>query len=392
METYLVGGAVRDQLLGLKSHDRDWLVLNETNESMKAKGYRSVGQDFEVFLDPKTKEEYALPRGNQQTVVEDLSLRDLTINAMAQNQQGHLIDPFNGQADLNQRLLRHVAGFSQDPIRILRLCRFVAQLADFNFKIAPETRQLVREMVQQGTLTQLTPERVWQEIKKAMACPRPRLFFEALRECNALKVILPEIEGLYGMPQPIAHHPEIDTGLHCMMVLDQICQRTPNPRVRFAALCHDLGKATTPFDVLPSHFGHELRSGDIVRDLCQRLKAPKSWHDFAYLVAKYHTDCHRLSEAKPKTMARKFAEMGLFRKPEQLDDFIMCCEADSKGRTGLENRDYPQAIWFKQYFLAAAAVPTKDLAELKPSEIPNVLHRRRINAIREQKLMVNQAK
>lgn len=384
-----MGGAVRDKLLGLKSTDQDWLIFGETPQSLEAKGYKKVGSDFSVFLHPKNNQEYALPRGEKQTLNEDLGLRDISINAMAMDQKGHIIDPFHGQKDLQQRVLRHLDYFEQDPIRVLRICRFVAKLAPFHFKIAPETQLLIKRMGQNGVLNQLTPERVWQEIVKAMATPRPRLFFEALRECGVLKIILPEIEALYGMPQPIQHHPEIDTGLHCMLVLDQICDITTDPRTRFSALCHDLGKATTDFDILPSHFGHELRGADIVSTLCKRLNAPKDWFELSYMVAKYHTDCHQIITHKTTTVIRKFKEMGLFRKPQDLIPFVSCCLADSRGRTGLESKAYPQAEIFTQYFQAASDVITKDLAQFPSQQIPQKLHLRRLKAVRKIKSQLN---
>lgn len=383
MTTYLVGGAVRDKLLGLDIQDQDWLVLNETADSLIDKGYLSVGQDFQVFLHPKTKEEYSLLRNQAKTIEDDLEARDLTINAMALAKDGTIIDPLNGQQDLVDRILRHTPYFEQDPIRILRLCRFYAKFKYLNFKIAPETIHLIKKMRHNGKIQALKPERVWQELVKAMALEQPWFFFEGLRQTGALVAIFPEIEALYGKVQPITHHPEIDTGLHCMMVLEQICKKTADPKVRLAALFHDLGKATTATNLLPSHHGHEQRGALIVKKLYERLNAPKKWQQLAFIVAKYHTYCHRIMELKATSAVKKFTEMGLFRFPELLDPFLLCCHADSQGRTGFESRPYPQTTLFKQYFEAAANIDLSDIENYPPAQIPTEIYQRRVHAVKE---------
>jgi len=372
METYLVGGAVRDRLLGLPVKDRDYVVVGATPEAMTARGFRMVGADFPVFLHPETKEEYALARterksgrgykgftvyaGPEVTLEDDLRRRDLTINAMAEDASGHLIDPFGGAADLRAGILRHVSpAFVEDPLRVLRVARFAAR---FDFAVAPETLALMAEIVSQGEIEQLVAERVWSEIERALGEPQPRRFFEVLRECRALARLLPEVDGLFGVPQRADYHPEIDTGVHTLMVLEQATRLSPDARVRFAALTHDLGKGVTPADEWPRHHEHEQRGAELVRALCQRLRAPNEFRDLGVLVARFHDHCHRAAELRATTLLEMFEALDGFRRPERMEMFLLACEADFRGRTGYEARDYPQAARVRGAFAAARAVDT----------------------------------
>ena len=372
MEIYLVGGAVRDRLLGLPVQDRDWVVVGATPEAMSARGFRLVGADFPVFLHPETKEEYALARterksgrgykgftvyaGPEVTLEDDLRRRDLTINAMAEDASGRLIDPFGGAADLKRRILRHVSpAFVEDPLRVLRVARFAAR---FDFAVAPETLALMGEIVAQGEMEQLVPERAWTEIERALSEPRPRRFLEVLRECGALARILPEVDALFGVPQSPEHHPEIDTGVHTLLVLDQATRLSPDARVRFAALTHDLGKGATPMTEWPKHRGHEERSVELVRQLCQRLKAPNEYRDLAVLVARYHDHCRKVAELRDATLLDTLQSLDAFRRPERVEQFVLACQADFHGRPGYEHRDYPQAGLFRAAYAAARAVDT----------------------------------
>jgi tRNA nucleotidyltransferase (CCA-adding enzyme) len=372
METYLVGGAVRDRQLGLPVTPRDWVVVGATPEAMTARGFRMVGADFPVFLHPETKEEYALARterksgrgykgftvyaGPEVTLEEDLQRRDLTINAMAEDAGGRLIDPFGGAADLRAGILRHVSpAFVEDPLRVLRVARFAAR---FGFAVAPETLALMREIVAQGEMEQLVPERVWVEIERALGGLRPGRFIEVLRECDALARLLPEVDTLFGVPQPPEYHPEIDTGVHTLMVLEQAARLSPDARVRFAALTHDLGKGDTPPAEWPKHHGHEERSAELVRALCQRLKAPNEYRELAVRVARYHANCHRVAELRATTLLDTLEALDAFRRPERVEQFVLACEADFRGRPGYTERDYPQAALFRQALAAARAVDT----------------------------------
>ncbi len=393
MHTYLVGGAVRDQLLGLPICDRDWLVTGVTAEQLIARGYRQVGQDFPVFLHPQNAEEYALPRGDggdkseQAQVCDDLVQRDLTINAIALSEDGRYIDPLNGRQDLQARLLRHTPTFRHDPIRVLRLARFAARLEPLGFQLADETRQLVRQMAADGELDQLVPERVWSEIVRALQAPDPAIFFETLRDLGALQPILPELDRLFGVPQPARHHPEIDTGVHCLMVLRQACALSPEPETRLAALLHDLGKGTTPKAEWPSHHGHEQRGAKLVDRLCERLRIPNRARDLCRLVAEYHTHCHRAFELKPATLLRTLQKLDALRRHERLDQFLLACEADARGRLGFEQQAYPQADYFKAVQQAAAAVDTAALASRADNQqmIPEIIFQARSRAIAEAK-------
>jgi tRNA nucleotidyltransferase (CCA-adding enzyme) len=376
MEIYLVGGAVRDKLLGLPVKDRDWVVVGATPESMTALGYKIVGADFPVFLHPETKEEYALARterksgqgykgftvyaGPDVTLEQDLARRDLTINAMAEDAAGRLIDLFDGATDLKRGILRHVApAFAEDPLRVLRVARFAAR---FGYPVAHETQQLMRTLVETGEMETLVAERVWSELERALAEKQPVRFFEALRECGALQRLLPELDALFGVPQPPEHHPEIDTGVHTLMVLAQATRLSPDARVRFAALLHDLGKGTTPASEWPKHIGHEERGIVLVRNICTRLRVPNDYRDLAVLVARYHTHCHRAAELRDATLLETLEALDAFRRPERLEAFVLACEADARGRTGHEDRPYPQADIFRRAYAAACAVDTAAIA------------------------------
>jgi len=396
----LVGGAVRDTLLGIEPKERDWVVVGATPEQLKAQGYKQVGKDFPVFLHPKTHEEYALARTERKTapgyhgfsmhaapdvtLEEDLLRRDLTINAIAQTASGQLIDPFNGQQDLADKLLRHVSpAFSEDPVRILRVARFAARFAHLGFTIAPETNELMRDMVNAGEVDALVAERVWTETERALGEKNPARFFEVLRDCGALEKLFPEIERLFGVPQPEKHHPEIDTGLHTLMVLTQAARLSPDTRVRFAALVHDLGKGTTPKDQWPKHIAHEERGVPLVEDLCQRLRVPKSYRELAVAVTRYHLHYHRAAELKPATLLKLFGALDAFRRPERFELFILACEADSRGRTGFENAHFDQPGILRRTRDAAAAVTAKTLTgKLAGAAIGEELNRLRKQAIK----------
>jgi tRNA nucleotidyltransferase (CCA-adding enzyme) len=373
---YCVGGAVRDSLLGLPVQDHDWVVVGATPEQMEALGYRPVGKDFPVFLHPQTHEEYALARTERKTALgykgfavyaapdvtleQDLSRRDFTVNAIAQSEDGSLIDPYNGIADLRAGMLRHVsAAFSEDPVRILRAARFVAR---FGFSIAPETLELMRMMVANGEVDALVAERVWQELARGLMEKNPSRFIHTLRDCGALKKIMPEVDALFGVPQPPQYHPEIDCGIHTMMVLDDAAQHDFVLEVRFAALMHDLGKGNTPKDILPRHIGHEARSVDLLRVLCERLRVPGECRDLGLLVARYHGDVHRAKELRPDTIVRLFQNCDAWRKPQRFAQILEACASDARGRTGHEHDDYPQAHFLQRVFQAAQAVNAGEIA------------------------------
>jgi len=361
----MVGGAVRDELLGLPVKDRDWVVVGSSPQAMLDAGFKPVGKDFPVFLHPDSHEEYALARTERKTargyagfsfntdpavtLEQDLQRRDLTINAIARDADGRLVDPFGGQRDINARRLRHVSpAFVEDPVRLLRIARFLARFHDRGFRIAASTCELMRTMVDNGEADALVVERVWQEIKHALETSLPRVFFEALRDCGALKAILPELDALFGVPQPAKWHPEIDTGLHTLLVLQQACLLSADSTTRFAALCHDFGKALTPVDKWPHHAGHEDDSAMLTEKFCQRLRIPRDYRQLAVLVARYHTHTHKALELKPSTLAKLFAKLDVIRKPKRFEQFLTACEADARGRTGLELRDYPQAVYLAE--------------------------------------------
>jgi tRNA nucleotidyltransferase (CCA-adding enzyme) len=402
MQVYLVGGAVRDALLGLTVKERDWVVVGGTREELLRLKYREVGRDFPVFLHPDTHEEYALARlerkvspgyrgfsvefGPEVTLEEDLARRDLTINAMAQSADGALFDPHGGKRDLEARVLRHVSpAFIEDPVRALRVARLAARFAPLGFRVAPETLALMRAMVERGEMDALVPERVWQETAKALREPKASEYFKVLRESGALKTIYPELDALFGVPQPAQWHPEIDTGLHTLMVLDQATALSPELPVRFAALVHDLGKGTTPRAEWPSHRGHEERSVALIEVLADRLRLPGEYRDLAIIVARYHGIVHRAFELKPKTILEFMERADAFRRPQRFAQALLACEADSRGRTGLENVPYPQREYLQAARDAAAAVKpsAEEIAGQPGSKIAELLHRRRLDAIAE---------
>ncbi len=379
MKIYLVGGAVRDQLLGLAIKDRDYLVVGSTPEQLLAQGYQSVGKDFPVFLHPKTKQEYALARTERKqgqgytgfacyfapdvTLEQDLLRRDLTINAMAQDEQtGEIFDPYGGQQDLQQRQLRHVsAAFIEDPLRVLRVARFYARFYPLGFTVAAETKGLLQQLVQQGELQHLTAERVWQETARALQEATPAAYFELLQEVGALEVLMPELAKLWGIPNPPKWHPEIDTGIHSLLVLSQAALLSDRLDVRFAALCHDIGKGETPVEHWPSHHGHETLGLPRINELCQRLRIPNDCKDLALLASEYHQLIHKALELRPVTLQKLFDGIDLWRKPERLELLLICCMADLRGRTGFEQADYPQAEYLRTLATAARRVDIKSL-------------------------------
>ena len=399
MQVYLVGGAVRDERLGLPVKERDWCVVGATPAEMTDLGYKQVGKDFPVFLHPETGEEYALARTERKTAAgyhgfdfdtspdvtleEDLSRRDLTINALALDDEGNLVDPFDGQRDLDKRLLRHVSdAFAEDPVRILRAAKFAARFAHLGFRIAPETRDLMRQMVADGEADALVADRVWKETEAALAGPNPQLFFEALRSCGALRVVFPEVDALFGVPQPIRWHPEVDTGMHTMMVIEQAARLSDDTAVRFAALVHDLGKGTTRLADLPSHPGHERRGRKLINAINDRMPLPRACRDLGLLVAEYHTHCHRALELRHDTVVKLFEKTDAFRRPERFEQFVTACEADARGRTGFEQRDYRQAAHLREAYAAAAAVDAGAIAgEHDKKKIPEAIRRARVAAV-----------
>lgn len=406
VKIYLVGGAVRDRLLNKESSDKDWVVVGATPEMMVEEGYEPVGKDFPVFINKQTGEEYALARTERKTakgyqgfafnasqeitLEQDLERRDLTINAMAQDSEGTLIDFHNGQADLAAGLIRHVSdAFLEDPVRILRAARFAAR---FGFKIAPETMSLMKEMVANGEVDALVPERVWTEMHKALLTDSPQIFFEVLRDCGALARILPEIDDLFGVPQTAKYHPEIDTGIHTLMVIEQAAKLTNDPLVRFASLVHDLGKAATPAGLLPSHRGHEQGGLPIIRDLCERLRIPKKFQSLALAVAEYHLHMHKMFELKAKTVLKMLEKTRSLMDDERAQQVAMCCVADAKGRTGLEDRDYPQAALYLQFQQVAKSVNGGEIAKgfSDGEQIQKAIHDARIDKIKLLQLELKQ--
>ena len=375
MQVYRVGGYVRDRLLGVPTVDCDWVVVGASEDEMLAQGFRRVGKDFPVFLHPETHEEYALARTERKhgtgytgftvdaarsvTLEEDLARRDLTINAMAEDADGSLIDPYHGRSDLEQGILRHVtAAFVEDPLRALRVARFAAR---FDFTVAPETMALMAAITASGELATLTPERVWRELERALGERYPQRFFTVLRECGALRVVLPEVDALFGVPQPAHHHPEIDCGAHLLLCLEQAALHGANGRVRFAVLTHDLGKATTPPARLPQHIGHEERSVDLLLALCARLRVPQAHRELATLVARHHTNVHRALELRPGTLVDLLDKVDAWRRPERFEEMLLACEIDARGRAGLDNAPYPQAARMRW---AARHARTVDVAAL----------------------------
>ncbi|KVU13701.1 multifunctional CCA addition/repair protein [Burkholderia ubonensis] len=405
MRVYAVGGAIRDELLGVPVQDRDYVVVGATPEQMVAQGFKPVGKDFPVFLHPRTHEEYALARTERKTAAgyhgfqfyyapdvtldEDLARRDLTINAMAREVSpdgslaGPVIDPFDGQADLRARVFRHVSdAFVEDPVRILRIARFAARFT--GFAVADDTLALMRRMVDAGEVDALVAERVWQELARGLMEARPSRMFDALRECGALARILPEVDALWGVPQRADYHPEVDTGVQVMMVVDHAAKQGYSLAVRFAALTHDLGKATTPEDVLPRHIGHEGRSVDLLKPLCDRLRVPNECRDLALVVAREHGNLHRVMEMGAAALVRLFERTDALRKPARFAEMVQACEADARGRLGLQTQPYPQAERLRVALVAARGVDAGAIARgvgADTAKIKDAVHRARIQAV-----------
>jgi len=390
MKTYTVGGAVRDGLLGLPVKDRDHVVVGATPQQLLELGFRPVGKDFPVFLHPETHEEYALARTERKTapgykgfafhaapdvtLEDDLARRDLTINAIAQDEDGTLVDPYHGRADLEARVFRHVSeAFVEDPVRILRVARFAARFADFT--VAPETNALMQRMVQEGEVDALVPERVWQELARGLMEHKPSRMFEVLRACGALRRILPELDALWGVPQPEKWHPEIDTGVHVMLVVDWAAAQDFSLPIRFAALLHDLGKGTTPPEIWPRHHGHEARSERLAEDVCTRLKVPGECRDLALMTAREHGNVGRSFEMRPDTLVKFFARCDAFRKPQRFVDMLRASECDHRGRTGLELQPFPQAAYLEGALQAAQAIDAGTIAQqqAQPQRIPEAI-------------------
>lgn len=401
MQIYLVGGAVRDELLGFTVQDKDYVVVGSTPETMVAQGYRPVGKDFPVFLHPATHDEYALARTERKTakgykgfqihaspevtLEEDLARRDLTINAIAKDAHGQLIDPYNGLADLKNKTLRHVStAFAEDPVRILRIARFAARLDGFS--IAPETMGLMRQMVEDGEVDALVAERVWQELAKGLMEAQPSRMFLVLRECGALKKILPEVDRLFGVPQPAQHHPEIDTGVHVMMVIDYAASQHFSLAVRFAALTHDLGKGTTPSEMLPRHIGHEERSMNLVKELCKRLRVPNDCKELAQIVAKFHGKTHFVQEMRFDTLLKFLHDLDALRQPQRFNEFLQACESDTRGRTGYEHTPCIEADYLLKALNAALSVDAGAVAKLHsaPEKIKAAVFAARLDAVKKQ--------
>ena len=400
MRTYLVGGAVRDKLLGLAPKENDWVVVGANPEEMLAQGYKAVGKDFPVFLHPKTNEEYALARterkiakgyggfsfytGKEVTLEEDLSRRDLTINAIAQDENGKLIDPYKGQRDIKAKILRHVSpAFAEDPLRVLRLARFAAHFKKLGFSVAEETIELVKHIAQSGELEALVAERVFKELCKALNTEHPETFIEVLREGQSLKILFPEIDALFGVPQRPEHHPEIDTGIHILMCLQQSALLKTNTATRFAVLCHDFGKATTDKALLPKHIGHEVRSKKIANSFCERLKVPNEFTRLTLNVAEHHLLTHQALELKASTVLKLFKKVSAFQQKENLTNFLLACEADARGRTGFENRDYPNGSYLLSLFDAAQAV---DSSEIDAEKYSGVAFGQQLDELRIKKI------
>lgn len=400
MQRYLVGGALRDEFLGLTVADRDWVVVGATPEDMTAAGYTPVGRDFPVFLHPDTGEEHALARterksgrgyhgftfhtGADVTLAADLARRDLTVNAIARANDGTLIDPYGGRADLEAGVLRHVSdAFVEDPVRLLRLARYYARFAPLGFTVADETMTLARDMVAAGEINHLVPERVWAEMERALAGDEPHLFFHLLRATGALAVVLPELDALFGVPQPVRYHPEIDSGIHTLLVLAQSARDDASLAARYAAICHDFGKATTPAEVLPGHRGHEQRGVAPTEAASLRLGVPKRLRETAGLITRWHTHLHRIDEQRPATVLKLLEAMDAFRRPERLDDLIAVCAADVRGRLGYEDRAYPQADRIRTAAAAAAGIDGAAVAArgLQGPEIGQAIRKARIEAI-----------
>lgn len=404
MQIYKVGGAVRDRLLGKPVTDIDWVVVGATTEEMLAKGFRPVGADFPVFLHPKSGEEYALARTERKsgrgyggftfhaspevTLEEDLIRRDLTINAMAEDANGVLTDPYHGQLDLDARLLRHVSlAFAEDPLRVLRVARFAARYADLGFKVAPETLELMRQLSESGELQALTAERSWKEISRALMEQHPQVFIQVLRDCGALRELMPEVDTLFGVPQPEVHHPEIDTGVHTLSVLQQAALHQQPLTVRWACLLHDLGKGLTPEDEWPQHIAHEHTGLKLIKAVNERFKAPRDCQELALLVGQYHTHSHRALELRASTLLELLQSFDIYRRPQRFQEFIAACEMDARGRLGLESRPYPQADYLRGAANVARAVAIQPLLEqgFKGPALGEALRLERLQALKAYK-------
>ena len=400
MQTYIVGGAVRDELLGLAVKDRDYVVVGSTPAAMEAAGFKAVGKDFPVFLHPQTHEEYALARTERKTgsgykgfavyaspdvtLEEDLARRDLTINAIAKDAGGKLTDPFNGLADIQSKTLRHVSeAFAEDPVRILRAARFAARFTEFS--VAPETIVLMQQMVKAGEVDALVAERVWQELAKGLMESKPSRMFDVLRACGALQKILPELDKLWGVPQPAQYHPEIDTGIHVMMVIDYAASKNLSLPIRFAALTHDLGKGSTPKEMLPKHIGHEERSVTLLKEVIKRLRVPNDCKELAQIVAKFHGKLHQAPSMKPSTRLTFLMELDAIRQPARFKDFLKACEADSRGRMGLEECATPAADLMLKVFVAALSVDAGGIAKQhsEPEKIKAAIFEARLQATQQ---------
>lgn len=403
MKTYIVGGAVRDAMLGVAVKDKDYVVVGATPEQMLAQGFTPVGKDFPVFLHPKTHEEYALARTERKTapgykgfvfhadanvtLEEDLIRRDLTINAMAQDENGHIVDPCGGQQDLTQKIFRHVSpAFAEDPVRILRVARFAARFPEFT--VAPETNSLMQQMVAADEVDALVPERVWQELASGLMEHQPSRMFAVLRDCGALQRILPELDALWGVPQPEQHHPEIDTGIHVMMVVDYAASQNANLPIRCAALLHDLGKGVTPPEEWPRHHGHELQSQKLVEQVCKRLKVPNDSCDLARMTAREHGNVGRALEMRANTLVNLFERCDAFRKPQRFGDMLVAAECDARGRTGFVDKPFPQRAYLEAALAAAQSIDGGQIAQStrqrypdQPQRIPEAIHQARVAAV-----------
>lgn len=403
MKIYLVGGAVRDKLLGRSYSERDWVVVGATEQEMLSAGYKRVGKDFPVFIHPESKEEYALARTERKkgkgyygfechaspevTLEEDLARRDLTINAMAENEEGEIIDPYGGESDLEKKILRHVSpAFSEDPVRILRLARFAARFASLGFRVSEATTALMKTMIDAGEVDALVPERVWQEMDRGLKEPNPEQFFEVLRSCDALAKIWPDLNALWGVPEKPEHHPELDTGIHTMMVLQRAAALSPNPVIRFAAVCHDLGKGKTPPSKWPSHVGHEESGVALIQAFAKQYRIPHEYRELAILVSRFHLHCHRVLELTPATLVKTLERLDAFRQPERFEQFLIACQADSQGRLGRTEISYPQADRMREAYRIAKAVDIKVLIEkgFEGAVLGEKIHEARVSAIKRE--------
>lgn len=404
MQIYKVGGAVRDRLLQRPVTEVDWVVVGATAEEMLEQGFKPVGADFPVFLHPQSGEEYALARTERKSgrgyggftffaspdvsLEEDLIRRDLTVNAIAEDEHGVLVDPYGGQRDLERRILRHVSpAFAEDPLRVLRVARFAARYAPLGFTVAEETLALMREIAESGELDTLTPERSWKEISRALMEPRPDVFIQVLRDCGALKAWMPELDALFGVPQPEQHHPEVDSGLHVLAVLQQCAEHEQPLAVRWACLLHDLGKGETPEEEWPRHIAHEQRGLKLIQQVNERCKVPRDCQELAMLVGEFHTHAHRAQELRASTLAELLARFDVYRRPQRFEEFIAACEMDARGRHGLEQREYPQADYLRGAASAARAVAVQPLLEkgYKGAELGEALKLERLKALKAYK-------